>query len=104
MGWRERNRPADYTAIYGFHKNGVWVSMWRGWHSGGSCRSFRPIRTTAEKRDWDREYGRAKRSPRQLPMYEDERIRCVQRSWKAQRRHQYKVIDMNTKRKVGSAC
>ncbi len=95
MGWREKNRPEGHCYLYGNPMDGYRVmGMWCGWNSGGSCRSFRCIRTTAEKRDWDREYGRAKRSPRQLPMYEDERLRCVQRSWKKHRRHQYKVVRM----------
>ena len=107
MGWREKNRP----------DNEVWLRVWSNHgrisyrmvnYWGGRKRKnggmFVHIRTTQERRMWDEEHGRTKRSPRRLPNYWDEKIRDSQHTWKKHRRHQYKVIDMSTKRKVGSAC
>jgi len=51
---------------------------------------FRQIRTTQERRRWDPELGRLKRSPHRLPNAWDEFIRRPERTWKRYRATQYR--------------
>lgn len=53
---------------------------------------LRAMRTSQEKRFWDDEFGRLKRSPHRLPEYRDDYIRSdwKHHSWKRHRQHQWK--------------
>ena len=78
MAWKDKGRPPD-------------VGRW--WTGGkwGRYGFHRHPRTTQERRFWDDELGRKKRSPRHLPQLYDDLIRTVQKSWKEHRRTQYIV-------------
>ncbi len=80
MSWKDKGSPLDCCV------------HWRGGHYGG-YRFFRHPKTVQEKRLWDREYGRARRSPRQLIDAWEDITRQVQRSWKLHRRTQYKPLN-----------
>jgi hypothetical protein len=78
VGWRERNRPIGCANFFYFGRK------------HGHYRYYRHPHTTQERRLWDEEFGRNRRSPRCLPEAYDDIIRTVQRSWKEHRRSQYK--------------
>lgn len=85
MGWREKGRPGT-----GLKK--IWFDgCWRGWKRGPSA-IYRHPRTTQERRAWDPEYGRAKRSPWRLVNAWDDvpRDNWNTRSWKRYRSHQWR--------------
>lgn len=53
---------------------------------------LRHPKTTQEIRMWDRQYGRANRSPRHLPtLYDDIPTPYNVRCWKKYRKTQYKI-------------
>lgn len=65
----------------------------QSYHTGRKptgCSFYRHMRTTQERRLWDPEYGRAKRSRQRLVEAYDERIRRDQRTWKAFRKTRWK--------------
>lgn len=85
MGWRERNRPLGSAYL----SDGRFV--WCAWHGRKwpRYRWHRHVRTTAELRWGDPEFGRASRNRRHLPSYWDDVLRHVERSWKRQRKTKY---------------
>jgi hypothetical protein len=92
MSWKDKGMPVAYgykgiaTDEYGW---------WRRWCGGrhSPYGFWRHPKTTQERRLWDDEYGRTRRSPRRLPNAYDDVCRCFQRSWKEHRRTQYKPLD-----------
>ncbi len=89
MGWKEKNRPACPDGL-------LQPFLW--WHWGGRKRHWggylRYPKTTQERRLWDEEYGRAKRSPHNLVNAWDDigRSDATHRSWKRHRKTQWKPI------------
>ncbi len=57
---------------------------------------FRHPKTTQERRKYDKEYGRGRRSPKHLTHAWDDMPRrdIEDRSWKRHRKTQYKIISM----------
>lgn len=95
MGWRERNRPIVHSFLRREHWDwlgrDVWIvcGLWHGRkrHFGRCYRTFNHHRFA---RDFDQEFSRAKRSPRQLPEHYDDFVIKHQRTWKVHRKSQYK--------------
>jgi hypothetical protein len=85
MSWRDKNQPVDL--------NDHWFGQ--TWFGGVRHRGrwLRRPRTTQERRAWDPEFGRAKRSPCRLPQAWDDILIQSQesRSWKRHRSTQYKA-------------
>jgi hypothetical protein len=79
MSWKDKGRPLGYD-------------YWGGKHYSGYG-FYRAPKTTQERRKWDDEYGRTRRSRQRLVNAWDDMIRCVQRSWKVHRKTQYKPIE-----------
>jgi hypothetical protein len=95
MCWKTKGEPIRIYCCYP-RRDGTFA-YWQGGFAGGSKRghgrSLRRIRTTQERRLWDREYGRARRSPTNLPnLYDDDPPRNVERCWKAQRQTQWRPV------------
>jgi hypothetical protein len=80
---------------------GAYGVSWPGTKKWSGYRYFRHPRTTQERRKYDKQYGRKRRSPRNLPNTYDDLIRRDRddKSWKRHRRTQYKMkiedIDFN---------
>lgn len=83
MGWRDRGRPEGVAERPRY--------LWRGGKRAFG-NFYRPINTTQERRHFDPEFGRTKRSLRRLPTRWDDIPRgdYRHRSWKRHRATQYR--------------
>lgn len=90
MGWREKNRPEGVGGYwFGTVLRNLSFSGHKRNYSGGF---YRHPKTTQERRLYDEEYGRSRRSTSRLIDAWDDTPRSDwrERSWKKHRRHQWK--------------
>ena len=92
MSWQNKGAPEGTNVnLARLHEGYRWADRWYG-YKRTYRRCFRHPKTTVERAAWDEEYGRAKRSPRNLPnTYDDISFSWyVRRSWKCYRATQYR--------------
>lgn len=77
----QQRRKQNYT----FRKDPVPYTGKGKWHN--YCCRYRSAKVMQEKRLYDKQYGRPKRSPRMLPDTWDDIHRHTERCWKAQQKH-----------------
>ena len=93
------------TANWARKDYGAYKVSWPGsarWKRRCGCGHRSHLRTTRERRLYDKEYGRKKRGPHRLPNKWDDPTRSdiEDRSWKRHRKTQYKITKMGGRTSV----